>query len=228
MLLLCGPLFVVLMSMHFERGAAVSRWKLLALSGLGLGAVVACASQPRLSFDVVLGIAMGLASTTVGAAGVVLSGVLLSDGDLAPLSLLFYLSPIQAAIAGVTLPFTEAAPFLRWSVNNFGSAVCRVGIGALMQFGVQMATFSTVQRTNAVAASILGNLKSVLTIALSVALLGTHLSPSCAFGYASSIASGCLYTAITVRERSSTAAPESAASVAMKAVGGPGAGGGDR
>ena len=48
----------------------------------------------------------------------------------------------------------------------------------------------------------LGNAKSVLTIALAVVLLGVHLSPSCVVGYVASIASGLAYTVVVVRERS--------------------------
>ena len=203
MLLLCGPLFVVLVSTSLERDApAISRPKLLALSGLGLGAAITCASQPRLSFDTMIGIALGLGSAAVGACGVVLSGILLSDGDLAPMALLFFLSPLQAALVGVALPFTEALSFWHWAAANPADAVARMGVGVLLMFAVQMATFMTVQRTSAVTASMLGNLKSVLTIALSVALLGMHLSSSCIAGYASSIVSGCAYTYVTVQERS--------------------------
>ena len=58
-----------------------------------------------------------------------------------------------------------------------------------------------VQRTSAVSAAMLGNLKSLTTIALAVLLMGARVSPPCAAGYACSVLAGAAYTMLVIKEQ---------------------------
>lgn len=200
-LLLTGPCFVVCIGALLQRSVAgLSRPKLLALLALGCGAALTCASIQPLGPRTLMGIGLALCSTGVGAAGVVLSGLLLAGGEMAPLALLLYLSPTQAALVACVLPFTEAAPFAAWARSQGVVACSRIVAGALLSFCLQLATFTVVQRTSAPTASMLGNLKSLLTIGLAVTLLGAHVSTACALGYVSSVMAGALYTVAALRD----------------------------
>ena len=176
--------------------------KVLVLCGLASGAAITCAFQPGLTPTQLVGICLALGSTAIGALGVVLSGVLLAEHKLPPLALLLYLSPLQASLIGSALPFTEMAPFVKWASElSVANSAGRLLLGACLAFMLQMTTFTTVQRTSAVSAAMLGNLKSLTTIALAVLLMGARVSPPCAAGYACSVLAGAAYTMLVIKEQ---------------------------
>lgn len=140
-LLLTGPCFVVLLTALLNRCASsggVSCRKLCSLGALAAGAALTCATSRPLHARQVIGIACALSSTALGAVGMVLSALLLAEGALAPLALLVYLSPTQAAMLAMALPWTELMPFARWAALDVRGAAAHVFVGALLSFTVQV------------------------------------------------------------------------------------------
>ena len=124
------------------------------------------------------------------------------DHDLSPVELLFYFSPIQTAVLGALIPFTELAKFVEWAKGeNLGSAIGYILVGALLSFGFNIMGFILVKNTSSVTAAMLGNLKIVIVIVFAAALMGAAAEPVNIVGYCFSVLAACSYTGISLDER---------------------------
>ena len=120
----------------------------------------------------------------------------------APVALLFYFSPIQTAVLGALIPFTELAKFVEWAKGeNLGSAIGYILVGALLSFGFNIMGFILVKNTSSVTAAMLGNLKIVIVIVFAAALMGAAAEPVNIVGYCFSVLAACSYTGISLDER---------------------------
>ena len=226
-----APVFTVALSVLWERKVYSAR-KIAALGVLALGTMLSCLSRDASaeSFTgVVLALvsaAVGGSSLVVSAmllgrgSGAPLrprhpppspppnrrrltpAPVVVARAGLGPVALLFYFSPIQTAVLGALIPFTELAKFVEWAKGeNLGSAIGYILVGALLSFGFNIMGFILVKNTSSVTAAMLGNLKIVIVIVFAAALMGAAAEPVNIVGYCFSVLAACSYTGISLDER---------------------------
>ena len=222
-----APVFTVALSVLWERKVYSAR-KIAALGVLALGTMLSCLSRDA-SAESFTGVVLALVSAAVGGSSLVVSAMLLGRGSgaplrphpsaptrrrltpapvvvaragLGPVALLFYFSPIQTAVLGALIPFTELAKFVEWAKGeNLGSAIGYILVGALLSFGFNIMGFILVKNTSSVTAAMLGNLKIVIVIVFAAALMGAAAEPVNIVGYCFSVLAACSYTGISLDER---------------------------
>ena len=133
--------------------------------------------------------------------------------ELNPLSLLFYLSCEQVLmLSGYLFPWDtillqpenegeeaiveqgEFEAFLIYFAQNPWAALYYLMMGSMMSLCLAVLTFVLVNRTSPVATSLLGNVRSIPTVAISsVVFDNTSTGGSAAFGYALTLAGGVVY-----------------------------------
>ncbi|KAL7476382.1 hypothetical protein ACHAW6_002252 [Cyclotella cf. meneghiniana] len=186
------------------------------------------ADNPR---GVMEGAAYALGASALSGMGLVISGVLMhgdpaeeeteseiKEEELNPLSLLFYLSCEQVAMLSFYLcPWetlwsensfqaandgsSEFVEFIIYSCQNPHKAIIYLMLGSTISFCLAILTFTLVTRTSPVAASLLGNVRSIGTVAVSSFIWGgidnrgmqTSLFGSAALGYVMTLAGGVMY-----------------------------------
>lgn len=183
------------------------------------------ADNPRI---VMVGSGYALTSSLFSGIGLVLSSVLMHrntdqkledqqpkritiETELNPLSLLFYLSCEQMVMLGVYLsPWAllthpevavggELSRFLEYMDSELWLGLSYLMTGSLISLFLAVLTFFLVNKTSPVATSLLGNVRSISTVAISSVLFGNSsnssggLFGSAAFGYIVTLAGGVCY-----------------------------------
>lgn len=146
----------------------------------------------------------------------------IEEVELNPLSLLFYLSCKQVLMLSAYLcPWdmlfggeneaveemqepSEFAAFTVYCVENPQTAIFYLMAGSMMSLCLAVLTFVLVNRTSPVATSLLGNCRSILTVAISSIVFGNGgrgggLFGSAAFGYTLTLAGGVAYAFAALR-----------------------------
>lgn len=171
------PLCAALVSTLFL-GKRLSRNAALTLIPICLG--VSVSTYEELSFHTG-GFIATLASCFLTAGKLALTSVLLGDTvNLDPMSALSYMSPVGFVIVFPVAVFFEGRGVVAWAATRsiFHFDVKVVLMSVFMALLLNLSIFLLLQRTNAVAVAVAGNLKVVVTIVLSVFMFGnpvTHL-----------------------------------------------------
>ncbi|KAJ1957033.1 hypothetical protein GGI12_005141 [Dipsacomyces acuminosporus] len=185
------------------------------LSLLPVVAGVGMATYGDYSFTAV-GFLLTLLGTVLAATKTVVTNTILVGNnrlELSPFDLLYQLSPlafIQTLAWSVsTGEFSRFLEFAQSSKNGEHSAVPLVGalvVNGSIAFVLNIASFTASRNTSALAMTVTGNVKVVLTVVLGCALFGTSLSALSIAGIAVTLAGGALYSAVRLQENTKHAA----------------------
>lgn len=113
----------------------------------------------------------------------VLTNVLMKSLKLDPLSSLYYIAPVCALFIGIACCYFEAKdlPFERFSDPTFLSVLL---INGLVSFTLNVAVVLLISNTSALVLTLAGIVKDILLVILSVAVIGSPVTPLQYFGYA--------------------------------------------
>mmetsp|Transcript_35378 Transcript_35378/g.84521 ORF Transcript_35378/g.84521 Transcript_35378/m.84521 type:complete len:517 (+) Transcript_35378:151-1701(+) len=233
--LMCGPIFVAAMSSLVER-QFYSAGRNLSLLLIGVGALKSVYSEAEVADNpriVMVGSGYALTSSLFSGIGLVLSSVLMHrstdqklDGqqqkpttELNPLSLLFYLSCEQMVMLGVFLsPWAllthpeiaaggEFSKFVEYMDSKPWLGLSYLMTGSFISLFLAVLTFFLVNKTSPVATSLLGNVRSISTVAISSIVFGNSSSRSgglfgsAAFGYVVTLAGGVCYAIAALSQK---------------------------
>ncbi|KAJ1890714.1 hypothetical protein LPJ81_005887 [Coemansia sp. IMI 209127] len=170
----------------------------------------------KYSFSV-LGFLLTLLGTVLAATKTVVTNSILVGKyklKLSALDLLYQLSPM-AFVQTLTWAFVagEISPALSF-LNGYskdGNEQSRVplytalAVNGAIAFVLNIASFTASKNTSALAMTITGNVKVVLTVVLGCILFNVSLSPIGTFGVALTLAGGAAYSAVRLTERTAKA-----------------------
>jgi len=145
-----------------------------------------------------IGFALVLTATLTRALKSILQGMLLSSPDerLDPIELLYHMSSRSACALGAWALVMERALLYDAGARSSGLWLCIVG-SSLVAFALNLAQFLVTKATSAVTLQVLGNIKVVLLILVSVAIFGNEVSVQAGAGCALCIMGVVLYERAT-------------------------------
>jgi len=192
-----APLWTVLLSVLLTR-RSYPRLVYAALGLISTGMLLAVRGE--VNFHPV-GFALVLTATLTRALKSILQGMLLSAADerLDPIELLYHMAMRSAAALGLWALVMERGLVHDAGARSIGLWLC-VGASSVVAFALNLAQFLVTQATSAVTLQVLGNIKVVLLILLSVAIFGNEVSLQAAAGCALCIVGVVLYNRATARK----------------------------
>jgi len=164
-------------------------WAALALISLGMVLTI----TGEINFHPI-GFALVLVATLTRALKSLMQGLLLSSVDerLDPIELLYYMAPRSALCLSGWVLLRERQFVFDEALLDGGLWVCILA-SSLVSFFLNVANFLVTKATSPVTLQVLGNIKVVLLIMLSVAIFGNEVSLQAACGCAVCIAGVVLY-----------------------------------
>ncbi|KAJ1896710.1 hypothetical protein LPJ66_003827 [Kickxella alabastrina] len=152
----------------------------------------------------VLGLVLTLAGTVLAAVKtVVTNGLLVGDLglDLEPLDLLYHLSPLALAQTTLWGLFSgELGDALRMEYPSLIGLLVTLAVNGAVAFVLNIVSFTASRGTSALAMTVAGNVKVVLTVVLGCLLFGVSLSLISVVGMVVTLAGGIAYSAVRLRE----------------------------
>ncbi|KAJ1896578.1 hypothetical protein LPJ66_003906 [Kickxella alabastrina] len=152
----------------------------------------------------VLGLVLTLAGTVLAAVKtVVTNGLLVGDLglDLEPLDLLYHLSPLALAQTTLWGLFSgELGAALRTEYPSLTGLLVTLAVNGSVAFVLNIVSFTASRGTSALAMTVTGNVKVVLTVVLGCLLFGVSLSLISVVGVVVTLAGGIAYSAVRLRE----------------------------
>jgi drug/metabolite transporter (DMT)-like permease len=182
------PLITVLISIPM--GKCYNAWTWLSMPVICGGLALCSLKEVNFNF---LGAFFAVGATVLRAVKSIIQGKLLVDPSekMDSVTLLYYMAPYAAGLIGIAAlcsegltPFTLLNPRLSWSDDSSeepSSGTAKVTmllfLGGLNACLLNITNFLVTAYTNAVTLQVLGNVKSCLGIAVSVAIFGNPLRP---------------------------------------------------
>lgn len=156
-----------------------------------------------------LGFALVLVGVVTRALKSIVQGLLLSSADerLDSISLLYHMSKPSMALLAAWVLLVERDALWEPRLRSAPLWAC-IGASAAVAFFLNVANFLVTQRTSAVTLQVLGNIKVVMLIVISVAIFRNEVSNQAALGSAVSLFGVFLYN----RAKEATRAPQQASS----------------
>ncbi|KAJ1946997.1 hypothetical protein GGF37_000774 [Kickxella alabastrina] len=155
----------------------------------------------------VLGLVLTLAGTVLAAVKtVVTNGLLVGDLglDLEPLDLLYHLSPLALAQTTLWGLFSgELGAALRTEYPSLTGLLVTLAVNGSVAFVLNIVSFTASRGTSALAMTVTGNVKVVLTVVLGCLLFGVSLSLISVVGVVVTLTGGIAYSAVRLRESKS-------------------------
>ena len=146
------------------------------------GGVMMCV-KGEVNFHIMGLICCGTATVLRGAKSVI-QAMIMSDSDekLSPMELLFYMSRPCILFTAVWCGIAEAGLIAADAKARNMQTWLLVGMSSLLAVGLNLFTFLVTFYTSAVTLQVLGQLKVVCSIMLSVAIFGNEVSPLAKLG----------------------------------------------
>ncbi|KAJ2089070.1 hypothetical protein IW138_003782, partial [Coemansia sp. RSA 986] len=205
------PVFAVAISLISADPPKYSRKVYLSLVPVVVGVGLATYGD-KYSFSV-FGFLLTLLGTVLAATKTVVTNSILVGKfklKLSALDLLYQLSPM-AFVQTLTWAFVvgEVSPALSF-LNDYSkeenkqlraSLYSALAVNGAIAFVLNIASFTASKNTSALAMTITGNVKVVLTVVLGCILFHVSLSPVGTFGVALTLAGGAAYSAVRLAER---------------------------
>ena len=189
-----APLWTVLLSVLLTR----KRYPPLVYGALGLiSAGMLLTVRGEVNFHPI-GFALVLTATITRALKSILQGLLLSAPEerLDPLELLYHMAPRAAVALGLWAVAMERGLLTDASARELGLWLC-VLASSLVAFLLNLCQFLVTKATSALTLQVLGNVKVVLLIMLSVAIFGNEVSLQAGAGCGLCLTGVVLYNAAT-------------------------------